>query len=262
MTKQVLKSMKNFSLTLLVSLAIPQAVLAATTLTFDDYSDGTVLSTEYQSLGVTTSGATVSLAIFTRWPAVSGSNLVLGLTGLITFNFDSSITGNIKTVSAYVSGDPGTGIFAYDSSGALLGQSQMPLSSVNAFLSVTSSGNPIARVEIHDGGGTFGVDDFSFSQAPPAPTCSQVSQQLSDGIVALANSDFKSGNVASKRAKLKSGVTNFQSLLAVNSSPAQLLFQLNKIKYDINDWIRPGTKRTNLLNLVDQLIAKVNAGQC
>ncbi len=264
MKQQIRHTIRGFQFALLLALGSPLVAAAATTtLTFDEFSQGTSLTTQYQSLGVTASGASILVAAFGPFPAASGANIAASQGGFMSFSFDPLIAGNIATVSAYVSGDTGTGIFAYDSNGFLLGQSVLPVGApYNTLLSVTSSGAPIAMVTIHDGGGSFGVDNFSFTQVVSAPTCPQLARNLYDGVVALPNADFKSGNVAGKRAKLKSEIADLQNLLSVNSSPSQQLYQLNKIKYDVNDWIKPGTNRTNLLNLIDQLIAKVNAGQC
>ncbi len=265
MKDQVLKTMKGFGLALLMSLVAPQAVLAATTtLTFDEFADGTSLTTQYQSLGVTANGVIIFTAAFTPWPAVSSPNVASTLTGQMTFTLDSNITGNIETVSVFVSGFAGTGIFAYDSLGALVGQSTLASDATNALLSVTTAGNPITTVIIRDGGTNFGIDNFSIIQAVAAPSCPQVAQKLYDGVSALTASDFKFPrlNISKKQARLKQEVAEFQLLLSTNSSPAQLLYQLGEIKSRIRDWLKIGPARTELINLIDQLIVKVNAGQC
>lgn len=264
MKQQIHHTIRCFKFALLLALGTPLVATAATTtLTFDEFSNGTSLTTQYQGLGVTASGATVLLAAFGPFPTASGANIAAAQTGFMSFSFNSVITGNIATVSAYLSGDTGTGIYAYDANGFLVGQSLLPAGApYNTLLSVTSSGAPIVMVNIHDGGGSFGVDNFSFTQAVSAPTCPQLAQKLYDGVAALPNTDFKSGNGAKKRAKLKEEIAELQNLLSVNSSPSQQLFELNDIKEDINDWIKPGANRTNLLKLIDQLIASINAGQC
>jgi hypothetical protein len=147
----------------------------ATTLTFDEFPGGTVLTTQYQSLGVTISGATVYTSCPTcLFPPVSGTNVAYAPSGLMTFSFNPTVVGgSVDTVSAYVTAYGGpAGIYAYDSSNNLLGQSLLPAGGgVNGLLSVTSSGNPIAEVTIHDNGGTFTIDNFSFptSIATPEP---------------------------------------------------------------------------------------------
>lgn len=145
-----------------------QGALAATTmLTFDEFTDQTVLTTQYQGLGVTVSGAKVIAAINTAWPANSGLNFAYAPTGLMTFSLNSTITGNIQSVSAYVFSDASVGIYAYDAGNVLVGQAVTPGASNNMFLSVTSSGNPITSVKVHDGGSTFAIDTLSFMTDPP-----------------------------------------------------------------------------------------------
>ena len=91
-------------------------------LSFDEFLSDSELTTQYQSLGVTVSGGVTILNEFNSpWPAQSGVNLVYAGSGLMIFTFDSAITGNIQTVSAYVSGAANTGLFAYDAAGVLVG---------------------------------------------------------------------------------------------------------------------------------------------
>ncbi|MFL8990635.1 beta strand repeat-containing protein, partial [Pseudomonas azerbaijanorientalis] len=136
-------------------------------LSFDEFLSDSELTTQYQSLGVTVSGGVTILNEFNSpWPAQSGVNLVYAGSGLMIFTFDSAITGNIQTVSAYVSGAANTGLFAYDAAGVLVGQALLPPGApANTRLTVNSSGGPVARLEIHDGGATFGVDSLTFSTA-------------------------------------------------------------------------------------------------
>lgn len=111
-------------LSLLIGLVAMQGALAATTtLTFDEYLDSTTLSTRYQSARVTISGAGISNAVFTPWPANTRANMAFAPTGLQTFTLNSTISDAIQAVSAYVSGDTSTGIYAYDAAGVLVGQS-------------------------------------------------------------------------------------------------------------------------------------------
>lgn len=149
---------------LLMGLAAAQSALATTTsLTFDEYPDGTALTTQYQGAGVTISGATALNAFATPWPANSGANVAFAQTGLMTFSLNPTITGALQTVSAYISGDTSIGIFAYDAADVLVGQALTPGATDNMFLTVTSSGSPITRVEIHDGGASFAIDTLTFA---------------------------------------------------------------------------------------------------
>ncbi|MFM0140650.1 hypothetical protein [Caballeronia grimmiae] len=131
---------------------------AVTTLTFDDLPGEQNVTTQYQGKGVTITGATVANANVYLIPPKSAPNVAYAPTGLIRLSFN--VTG-VKTVSAYITG-PGVGIYAYDAGNNLLGASQTQGTGYNEFLTVTSASGPIAKVEIHDGGSSFYVDDFSF----------------------------------------------------------------------------------------------------
>uniref|UniRef100_UPI0010F697F4 cadherin-like domain-containing protein n=1 Tax=Pseudomonas sp. D(2018) TaxID=2502238 RepID=UPI0010F697F4 len=140
------------------------ALQQARVLTFDDVAAGDELTTQYQFLGVSGTGAVV--LTFAPWPTQSGANLVYSSDGFMAFDLDPAITGDVVAVSAYVSGVENTGLFAYDAGGNLVGQALLPAAApANTLLNVASSGSPIVRVEIHNGGATFGVDDLSFSTA-------------------------------------------------------------------------------------------------
>lgn len=199
------------------------------------------------------------------WPPTSGLNVAFPTAGFMTFNFDTAITGNIQTVSAFVSTAVPVGLYAYDVNGVLVGQSLMPANGApNTLLSVTTTGNPIVNVSIHDSGGNFQVDDLTLISGELAPSCPQIAQNLYDRVAALTASDFKSPshNIAKKQARLKKDVADFQLLLSSNAPPTQLLYQLGVIRTRINDWLKSGPTRTELMNLIDQLNVKINAGQC
>lgn len=157
-------------LSLLLGLGAGQSALASPiTLTFDEYADGTVLSTQYQGVGVTVSGARVIVAINTSWSANSVPNFAYAPTGLMTFSLNSGITGSIQSISAYVWADSGVGVYAYDAADVLLGQVLTAGPTNNMFLAFTSPGNPIASVAIHDGGSSFAVDTLTFTSSVPEP---------------------------------------------------------------------------------------------
>ncbi|WLI11244.1 MULTISPECIES: cadherin-like domain-containing protein [Pseudomonas] len=158
-----------------------------TTLTFDEYANGTPLTSQYQGLGVILSGCTTLDAIFSPWPASSGSNLSSAPTGLMTFTFDLAITGNIQSVSAYVSGSTSIGLYAYNASGVLVGQASTPGATNNMLMSVTSPGDPIAFLAIHDGGSNFAVDDLTFTSAGSL-TLDTTADMSGDLTVTLADS--------------------------------------------------------------------------
>jgi hypothetical protein len=254
----------QFVVAALIGIAAQGAVAATTTLTFDDIANGTNLSTEYQGVGVTASGATIIVATSTPWPiANTGLNVAYASSGLMTFNLNSSITGNVQSVSAYISGDTSTGLYAYDAGGSLVGQAVTVGAASNMLLSVTSSGNPIASVAIHDGGSSFTIDTLSFVAAPPVLTCTDVAQQLYNAVNVLPTLDFKSPYKAvSKRSEFKKEIAYFESLVARNASNSKLLNQLKEIQSEIVDDVKATTRRTNILNLIKQLIAMTYANQC
>ncbi|WP_216674862.1 REJ domain-containing protein [Paraburkholderia elongata] len=161
-------------LSLLMGLGAASSALATTiTLTFDEFQTGTAVTNQYENLGVLVSGATALAAAAlaapaSPWPANTPPNIAYSPLGLMTFTLNSAITGNVQSVSAYLSEGVGVnvGIYAYDALGALAGWAIAPANSVNTLVSVTSTGNPIATVQIHDGRGAFfGVDTVTFTTA-------------------------------------------------------------------------------------------------
>ena len=162
------------ALSLLMGLGAASSALATTiTLTFDEFQTGTAVTNQYENLGVLVSGATAFAAAALAaaanpWPANTPPNIAYSPLGLMTFILNPGITGNVQSVSAYLSEGAGVnvGIYAYDASGALVGQAIAPANAVNTLVSVTSTGNPIATVQIHDGRGAFfGVDTVTFTTA-------------------------------------------------------------------------------------------------
>jgi probable HAF family extracellular repeat protein len=149
------------SLLILCAMGVASPTMAQTsvTLSFDGLADGAAVTTQYS--GVTVAGATALIASEAGVPAHSGANVAYAATGLMTFQANSSL-GQVKKASAYVTGPTNVGLFAYDSSNNLLGSSVMSSNGTNVLLSVTSSGPSIARVDIHDGGASFFVDDVTF----------------------------------------------------------------------------------------------------
>jgi hypothetical protein len=74
--------------------AAQRASAQTTTLTFDDVTNGTALTTQYQSLGVTISGAVIYASCTTCYfPSVTGSNVAYSPNGSMTFTFDSTVVG-------------------------------------------------------------------------------------------------------------------------------------------------------------------------
>jgi hypothetical protein len=144
---------------------LPSAFASSTTLTFDEFASPAIVTTQYQSEGVTVSGADAINAAQNAWTANTSPNIVEAPTGLMTFTLDPTIIGNVATVSAYISGS-NIGMYGYDASGDLVGLVAAPTNANDAFVSMASSGNPIVTVSIHDGGGTFVADTVTFSAVP------------------------------------------------------------------------------------------------
>jgi hypothetical protein len=235
----------------LLGIGAQGASAATTTLTFDEFPDGTALTTEYQGLGVTVTGTIASIGILAPWPENTSPNVAFSPVGLMTFTLDPAILGNIQSVSAYISGSASVGIYAYDAQNALVGQAITPGATNNMLLTVTSSGNPISRVSIHDGGSNFVIDTLSFMTDLPVVSYTDLMQQLHSAVFALSPSDFID---SSNPTKLKFDVTKFESLESKKTANAALYEQLLKIESEINAWVNPSTNRDNLLNVVDQLI--------
>lgn len=158
-------------LAFVIGVGAMQPVLATPiTLTFDDLLDGAVVTNQYQSVGVMVSGATIINDLNSPWPANSLQNLAYSEVGLMTFTLNQGITGDISSVSAYISGGNSVGLYGYDSNGSLIGQVTTPGATVNMFLSLSSSGAPISSIAIHNGGSTFTVDTLTFNSVPEPGT--------------------------------------------------------------------------------------------
>ncbi|MBS6362588.1 hypothetical protein [Burkholderia sp.] len=158
------------SLALPMALAVPPVAHATTTvINFDDIASGTDVTTQYENVGVLASGVTALDQLGNSFSAYTPPNVGVAYGGLMTFTLNQAITGNVRTVSAYVLGAAGVGIYAYDAGNVLVGQAILPAGSGQTWppLSVTSSGNPITKVLIHDGGGAFVVDNLSFISDVP-----------------------------------------------------------------------------------------------
>jgi hypothetical protein len=181
----------------------------------------------------------------------------------MNFAINSTITGNIGTVSAYLTGQANTGIYIYDSNGNLLGQSVLSAAASNVLVSVSSS-TPIASIAIHDGGSTFAIDDLTLVNLVTAPTCDQVAVNLYDAVAALQDSDFKFPKQADKTRKgLLAEISYFRQLAAnPKTSIKTLLGLLSCLQSEIQNCVSNSTKRAVLLNMINQLIQMTKAGQC
>jgi N-acetylmuramoyl-L-alanine amidase len=146
------------------------------TLGFDGLSD---LSSNVNDLGVTFTGATVlrcgASLNCPQFPPYSGSNVIYdAVGGVITATFDSKTTGNVKKVSARVTGNRNVTMTAFDKDGVVVGTAQtgganfvgsstgLP-SNILLSIDLKDSKNSIAKVTFRDSGNTYTIDDFSFN---------------------------------------------------------------------------------------------------
>lgn len=253
-------------MTAVVVLGLAQVASAATTtIGFDNLADGTNVTNQYQSQGVMASGVVAANANLLPWPAHSSPNVAYAPSGLMIFDFNPAITGNIKKVSAYVSGPPLTGIYAYDANDNLVGQAVLPPGSpANTLLTVTSSGNPIVQVEIHDGGASFAVDDLTFESGN---ACSSGAQLIYNSVAALPVGSFKiASKAAAQRNDLLQEVMKLQQL--TNSSvfthtiSKKILAQMLVITVKSALYLKATPETKVLANLLVQLGARVASNKC
>lgn len=256
------KSKTNLLLAVLAGLSFGQTALAAsTTINFDNLPNNTTLTNQYQSSGVQASGVTVFNYFVTNWLPHSASNIALSLDGLMQFDFDPAITGNIKTVSAYVSSYSDTGIYAYDANGVLVGQSIKAANAPdNTLLSVTSSGNPIVHVSVHDGGADFAIDDLTFVTGS---LCTDGAEQIVGVINALPLSAFsKSAKAASQLAEMKADALMLQQLVTANLDKKKILIQLGIVSAKVILYLKPSAGQKTLLTMLYTLGLNVGQSKC
>lgn len=235
-----------------------------TTLNFSEYPNSTVLTTQYQSEGVTISGATILTSCPTciPFPSVTGDNIAYAPTGSMTFTFSPTVIGGqVQTVSVYVTDNYGpVGLYAYDSSNNLLGESVMPTWGVNVLLSVTTSGAPIAYVTIHDAGSQFGISGFTFTYTA---TCSGNAEQLQTEVASLPASDFKDPKAAALTKKLLvSEIQLVEYLVANKKNELLILADLDLLQAEVNELMVAGNDKTAVLAAIQQIVALAKTGGC
>lgn len=258
--------MTKFLLAALVVLGFTQSSFAgSTTINFDTLADGTNITNQYQSQGVMVSGAVAANSMLLPWPGHSSPNVAYAPSGLMVFDFNSAVTGNIKKVSAYVSGPAMTGIFAYDANDNLVGQALLPAGAPNnTLLSVTSSGNPIVQVEIHDGGASFAVDDLTFESGN---ACSDGSQLIYNAVAALPASAFKVASKANaQRSDLLQEVVKLQQLTNsstfTNTLNKKIIAQMLVITVKSALYLKATPETKNLATLLVNLGLRVASNKC
>lgn len=233
-------------------------------LNFDNIPADTPLSNEYQSIGISAiSGAIVtqgsSFGIMPR----SGANVVYADSGLMIFSFSAT---NVIAVSAYITGPSQVGIYAYDSSGNELGKSLTPSNGNNIFLSVNSPTKAIAKVEIHNGGSSFFVDDFAFTTGTvvsPVPVCRAAAEDAYNMVAAYPASAYIRAKTASAdRSRLLFEVSEFEKLRAKGKVSQKLLSAaLGVIQADVKFSVK-SPQNQPLLQKLDQINKLIKANAC
>lgn len=170
--------MRSIVLTFCIWLVVLAGALSANaqkvTLGFDGLPD---LSLNVDDFGVHFSGAQVLTCGGSLncgpFPPFSGANVIFdipGQGGLITATFDVATTGNVRKVSARVTGNRNVTMSALGAQGQVLGTSQTGGANfvgsgsgipANKLLEIATN-DPIARVTFHDSGNTYTIDDFAF----------------------------------------------------------------------------------------------------
>jgi hypothetical protein len=267
MKTHVIASLKKVASIVALNLFVASGAFAGTTVL--NFEAPTVqpgpLTGQYGVLGVNFSGTQVGpvssdfeFAVTPR----SGTQIAYSDLGKIIANFTSS-AGSVQTVTAYVSSAVDIGIYAYSASGALIKSEIVLAVSNNSQLTVTSETVPIASVEIHNHGGSFAIDDFTFTTGVTIPVCEAVNLNLYNGVYATVSTDYKTAKTAAAvRLALLKQVSLFDSSLKSDVSNKILLVQLAALKASVDCALKPSTKKSQIMLLINDLIAKTKAGQC
>lgn len=262
-----MKSNKIFSAIFAAAIVLlTQGALAQTTtlLNFDSLSDETPITNQFQAQGILAEGTVASNAAILGFTAKSGTQVAYSPGGLMTFNLSIA---DVKTVSAYVTGPADVGIFAYDATNALVGQALLPANApANTLLSVTSSGLPIAKVLIHDGGAAFAIDDLSFTTAAPepeVPSCRDASESLYNMISALQPAAFNRAKTAAlDRIRLMAEVVAYEKFRTSGKATQKtLLVALAVIKADVVFSVKSNS-RTAILSQISLMSGYVKNNSC
>lgn len=165
---------------------------------FDGLAD---LNTNVDDFGVSFTGATVLACGESlncgQFPPFSGRNVVYddpSSGGLITATFDPLFTGNVRNVSARVTGNRNVTMTAFNKDGNILGMDNTGGAnyvgsgtgiSANKLLTITvpSTGDVIAQVNFHDSGNTYTIDDFTFTAGKTVMLDAGHGQILTGGVL-------------------------------------------------------------------------------
>lgn len=149
------------------------------TLGFDGLPD---LSANVGDFGVSFTGASVlqcgSSLNCSAYPPFSGRNIIYdtpGFGGVIAAVFDPAVAGNVRKVSARITGNRSITMTAFDVNKKMLGTISTGGSNyvgsgtglpANMLLTITvpSGQLPVTSVTFHDSGNTFTIDDFTFTK--------------------------------------------------------------------------------------------------
>jgi DNA-binding CsgD family transcriptional regulator len=127
----------------------------------------TPVTNQYQSVGVLVSGATAFNQNGTLWSDPYGQNVAMAPDGLMTYTLNPSVIGNVQSLIANISAPPGVFIRAFDASGSMVGATSTSTPVANTDFSITSTGNPIATVQIQGPSDGYAVDEVSFNSSVP-----------------------------------------------------------------------------------------------
>jgi hypothetical protein len=159
---------------------------SATTINFEQYPEGTFITTQYSTEGIVFSGGALQRTVpnynYIGFPPHSGSGALGSPSGPITATFSLPVFG----VSGYYA-DLGTfTVSAYDSSNNLISTAQYSadLGSSDPF-SVAGSGISEVVFSSSAGPGTMVLDDISFTQMSTVPEPSSI-VFLGFGLLGLA----------------------------------------------------------------------------
>lgn len=141
---------------------------------------------------------------------------------------------------------------AYSSTGSLLGVDQtlgsnyVGVGTPNELLSVASTTDPIAYVLIHNGGGSFLLDDFAFES-----TVSVTVSYLESAVNALSDAPFVKepsearGELLHKVAELEKVIRELKPVKTINEKIAELRKEVIKLTV-------AGAEQAALLAAIDQ----------
>jgi hypothetical protein len=168
-------------------LLAPLASADTVTIDFENLSDSTVIGSNYASLGVVFSGAAIATAGFSLndadFPPHSGTNVAIDALGPITLSFSTPIS----SLSGYFTYAHALTLTGFDAANHTVGTASSLLAANYGSSGNTPNelihqnfGSGVTTVTIvgNPGGGSFALDDLSFTQtvvtSAPEPTTSSL----------------------------------------------------------------------------------------